>query len=662
MRFRFAVQPYQTRAVDAVVDCFAGQPRRWDATANAPLRLDDADVLANVRRAQDTNGLPRSAALAPSAAGRLNLDVEMETGTGKTYVYIKTIFELHRRYGWGKFIVVVPGVAIREGVLTSFRLTADHFAEAYGRRARVFAYRSRELHRLETFSADPGVNVMVINAQAFNATSESRRIHEELDDFQSRRPIDVLAGCRPVLILDEPQRLEGRRTGAALAAFRPLAVLRYSATHRTEHNLVHRLDAVEAYRQGLVKRIAVHGIPTDNAAELRRLQIRESVRAHLERERELFHRGIKTLSLFFIDEVRHYRDYSRADQRGDYARVFEDEYRRAVAALDVDGAYRDYVSADPRTVHSGYFSVDRQGRLVDPVVRRSTGFADDLDAYDLILRDRERLLSLSEPVRFVFSHSALREGWDNPNVFVLCMLKHTDSTVSRRQEVGRGLRLAVDANGDRVHDPDVNRLTVVAGESYADFVDGLQREVSGAPGAGSGRHLPPIADGRRATNRTPAPAGPVSRPTDRVDIDTAALVERCVRALDEGLAGPRRAAWGAGPLPDGAGVAAVSAGVQRADGGFAASGAPAAADLRYDLLGELASATALTRRTIAAILAAIRPSVFALYARDPDRFIGEAAALISVEVVRVAVAEVGVDLVGGGGELRVVAPDLGGPR
>ncbi|GAA0952557.1 DEAD/DEAH box helicase family protein [Virgisporangium aurantiacum] len=647
MRFRYTVQPYQTAAVDAVVDCFAGQPHRSDATANAPLRLSDVDLLANVHRAQDANALPRSARLVPSAAGQLNLDVEMETGTGKTYVYIKTIFELHRRYGWGKFIVVVPGVAIREGVLTSFESTADHFAEAYGRRARVFAYRSRELHRLETFSADPGINVMVINAQAFNATAETRRIHEELDDFQSRRPIDVLAGCRPVLVLDEPQRLEGRRTGAALAAFRPLAVLRYSATHRTEHNLVHRLDAVEAYRQGLVKRISVRGVTTAREAgpELRRLQIRETVNAHLERERELAGRGIKTLSLFFIDEVRHYRDYTRADRRGLYLRMFEEEYRAAAAD----------VSVDVSSVHSGYFSVDRQGRLVDPLIRRSTGTTDDLDAYDLILRDRERLLSPYEPVRFVFSHSALREGWDNPNVFVLCMLKQTDSTVSRRQEVGRGLRLAVDGTGERVHDPDVNQLTVVAGESYADFVAALQREAVWHHGRAHVRPLPPIVDGLRTGPPPPTPTTSGFRPTERVDIDSVALIARCVRALDDGLADRTRLRY------------TVRGGTQQADGAFVAAGAaagtwaaPSTSDTRYDLLGELAAATTLTRRTIAAILGGVRPAVFALYARDPDRFLREAADLISVECGRVAVTEIAVDLVDSGGDLGVVAPDLRG--
>jgi hypothetical protein len=345
--------------------------------------------------------------------------------------------------------------------------------------------------------------------------------------------------------------------------------------------------------------------------------------------------------------------------------MFEEEYRRAVATLGADGPYREYLaSRDASSVHSGYFSVDRRsGRLVDPVIRRSTGTTDDLDAYDLILRDRERLLSLDEPVRFVFSHSALREGWDNPNVFVLCMLKQTDSTVSRRQEVGRGLRLAVDRDGARVHDPGVNQLTVVAGESYADFVAGLQREAGSAGSGAHARPLPPIADGRRAPRRTPPPTAPPPRPTDRVDIDSAALIARCVAALDIGLPDRARLRY------------VVRAGVQQADdGAFAAVSAiagtwsaPPAPDVRYDLLGELASATILTRRTIAAILAGLKPAVFALYERDPDRFLSSAARLINaerdalVQGGRVALGEAGLELVDGRGEPGVVAPDLGGP-
>lgn len=605
MKLRFKRQQYQIDAVNAVVDCLEGQPPggtvkyRIDpgrdpgllgqmsddlGFRNPEIQLSPAQLLENIRKVQRRNDLPESLKLVPSKAAPINLDIEMETGTGKTYCYIRTMFELHRRYGFSKFIVVVPSIAIREGVYKSFQITEDHFLEEYGHRARYFIYNSRELHNLERFSSDAGLNVMIINMQAFNATGkDARRIYEELDDFQSRKPIDVIAANRPILILDEPQKMEGKRTLEALARFRAPMVLRYSATHRTEHNKVYRLDAIDAYNQKLVKKIAVHGItvrgltgtngylyleaievskdkPPEarvemeirtksgikrevrklkfrddlhvksggldqykgfvvsdidaynnvvsflngveisvgeaigdvNELTLRRIQIREAIRAHLRKERELFAMGIKVLTLFFIDEVAKYRDYSREDEKGDYARIFEEEYQALTAEvmseLPLDGLdWRAYLQRfRPDQVHNGYFSIDkRTKRLTDPVVRRrgeEAGLSDDVDAYDLILKDKERLLSFDEPVRFIFSHSALREGWDNPNVFVICALKYSDSTISRRQEVGRGLRLAVNQNGERVDDPaivhDVNVLTVVASESYRDFVNGLQKDIS----------------------------------------------------------------------------------------------------------------------------------------------------------------------------------------
>ena len=610
MKLKFKVQPYQTAAVEAVADCFQGQPMADPAAMryrvdpgraaegqterlleqagfrNAPLQLNRTQLLDNIQRVQRQQNLPVSPDLVASPPCDINLDVEMETGTGKTYCYIKTMFELHQRYGWSKFIVVVPSIAIREGVAKTLAITADHFLQAYGRKARAFVYNSKSLHELESFSSDAGINVMVINVQAFNATGkDNRRIYEELDAFQSRKPIDVIAANRPILILDEPQKMEGKKTLESLKAFQAMALLRYSATHRTTHNKIHRLDALDAYNQKLVKRIAVRGITVkgqtgthgylylqdirvfpskapearveievrrkteikrelrtlrkgDNlfglsgeldqyregyvvsdidardgtvhfnngmvldAGEavgdvhedvLRRIQIREAISAHFEREQVLFHRGIKVLSLFFIDEVAKYRDYSREDERGEYARIFEEEYRDAlnrVLELDLDSGSRDYhrylQGIDPARTHNGYFSQDRKSkRLVDPSVKlrgEEAGQSDDVDAYDLILKDKERLLSLDEPVRFIFSHSALREGWDNPNIFVICTLKHSDNTVSRRQEVGRGLRLAVNQQGDRMDHPttvhEINVLTVVANESYKDFVAGLQKDIS----------------------------------------------------------------------------------------------------------------------------------------------------------------------------------------
>lgn len=619
MKLKFKTQAYQTAAVQAVVDCFKGQPpasseaisyridpgkakAKTDSLfsdagfKNADLVLSDVALLDNIQQVQRQQNLPVSDALAKTKIARVNLDVEMETGTGKTYCYIKTIFELNKLYGWSKFIIVVPSIAIREGVAKSLAITAEHFLESYQKKARFFIYNSKQLHHLESFSSDAGINVMVINVQAFNATGkDNRRIYEELDDFQSRRPIDVISANRPVLILDEPQKMEGGKTLDSLVNFKPLMVLRYSATHKTIHNKIHRLDALDAYNQKLVKKIAVRGIAVkglagtagylylqsieisskkppearveleqklaggtikrvvrklskgDNLFELsngldqyrdgfvvsdinantdmlsftngvelsvgdatgdvtegalRRIQIREAIKAHFDKEQVLFQQGIKVLTLFFIDEVAKYRDYSAADEKGEYASVFEEEYTLYLnEMLDLDETpyikYLKGIAADK--THSGYFSIDKKTkRLADPTVAKrgeNAGLSDDVDAYDLILKDKETLLSYpsqsdspemyaKKSVRFIFSHSALREGWDNPNVFVICFLKQPDysNEVTRRQEVGRGLRLSVNQNGDRMDHPatvhDVNVLTVVASESYKNFVAALQEDIS----------------------------------------------------------------------------------------------------------------------------------------------------------------------------------------
>ena len=451
---------------------------------------------------------------------------------------------------------------------------------------------------------------MVINVQAFNATGkDNRRIYEALDDFQSRRPIDVISANRPILILDEPQKMEGGKTLDSLVNFKPLMVLRYSATHKTTHNKIHRLDALDAYNQKLVKKIAVRGIAVkglagtagylylqsieishqkppearvefeqklaggrikrvvrklgkgDNLfdlsnqldqyrhgfvvsdinantdtlsfingdeltvgdatgdvteAALRRIQIREAIKAHFDKEQALFQQGVKVLTLYFIDEVVKYRDYAAPDEKGEYARIFEEEYQLYLnEVLDlVETPYLKYlkgISADK--THSGYFSIDKKSkRLADPTVAargENAGLSDDVDAYDLILKDKERLLSFTEPVRFIFSHSALREGWDNPNVFVICALKHSDNTISRRQEVGRGLRLSVNQSGDRMDQPatvhEVNVLTVVASESYKDFVAALQKDISESLSA-----RPKVADKAYFAGKTvTTPDGPI---------------------------------------------------------------------------------------------------------------------------------------------------------
>ena len=602
MKLKFKKQQYQTNAVDSVADCFAGQPNTTgikyridpgkvaagvpqqrtihgeDGFKNEDIALTQSALLENIHRVQQRQNLPLSASLVSNRVCPINLDVEMETGTGKTYCYVKTMFELNQRYGWSKFIVVVPSIAIREGVFKSLEITAEHFLEEYKKCARFFIYNSKQLHNLESFSSDAGINVMVINVQAFAARgAENRRIYEELDDFQSRKPIDVIKKNRPILILDEPQKMEGAQTLKSLEEFNALMVLRYSATHKTTHNKIHRLDALDAYNQKLVKKIAVRGISvkgltgtnaylylesieistskppiarieleikqnngikrvvrklgkndnlfdisegldqyrgfviadinahTDtvsftngvvilageatgdvNEAALRRIQIREAVKAHFEKEQALFHQGIKVLSLFFIDEVAKYRRYDEnGENPGEYAQIFEEEYNQhlnEVLTLE-DTPYNRYLKGiQVSRTHEGYFSIDKNKRLVNPKTGARSTETDDVDAYDLILRKKEQLLKFEEPVRFIFSHSALREGWDNPNVFVICTLKHSDNTISRRQEVGRGLRISVNQDGDRMDNPatvhQINVLTVVASESYKDFVTALQRDIS----------------------------------------------------------------------------------------------------------------------------------------------------------------------------------------
>lgn len=607
MRLQFRHQKFQSDAANAICEVFNGQPfhsptymidpglgqigledaRNFTGFNNAPVVIGDDKILENIRNIQ------RSGQIKPSESldGRYNLTVEMETGVGKTYTYIKTMYELNKRYGWSKFIIVVPSVAIREGVYKSFQMTEDHFAEDYGKKIRYFIYNSAQLTELDRFASDSSINAMIINSQAFNARGkDARRIYMKLDDFRSRRPIDILAKTNPILIIDEPQSVEGAATKERLKEFTPLATLRYSATHRADsvYNMIYRLDALEAYNKKLVKKIAVKGIsvsgstategyiyiqsinlskgnPTatiefdikgktgirkvsrivtegynlfDNSGELaeykdgytilridgrdssveftngkklyagdvigsvseeqlRRIQIRETILSHIERERQLFAKGIKVLSLFFIDEVAKYRQYDAQGNAtgGTYAQIFEEEYKAIVGnmqlSLDDEEGYLKYLeSISEDQTHAGYFSIDKKsGRIIDSKLGdKKERTSDDADAYDLIMKDKERLLDRREPVRFIFSHSALREGWDNPNVFQICTLKQSGSDVRKRQEVGRGLRLSVNQVGERMDENvlsheeihNVNVLTVIANESYDSFAKGLQSEIAEA--------------------------------------------------------------------------------------------------------------------------------------------------------------------------------------
>ena len=633
MKFNFKIQQYQTDAVDAVVQVFNGQgfhdrisyirdlgeksqttkqqisltvdsygnvydPNDDTGFKNEQIALSDDQLLQNIQKLQSENNIKLSPTLVKDL-GRCSLDIEMETGTGKTYVYIKTMFELNKRYGWSKFIVVVPSIAIREGVKKTFEITADHFQEHYGKKARFFVYNSSDLDKLDSFSSGAGINVMIINTQAFAASmnedknvegrsgdAAARIIYSKRDNFGSRRPIDVIAANRPILILDEPQKMgkEDSATQKALKKFNPLFTLNYSATHVKQHNLVYVLDALDAFNKRLVKKIEVKGFEVKNLRgtdsylyleqiiispkkppmarmeleigynksinresrilgegdnlfyisqemeqykgytisqidpingtvtftngeiihtgevvgdvsemDMRRIQIRETIISHFEKEERLFDMGIKTLSLFFIDEVAKYRQYDKDGEPvlGEYGKIFEQEY---VSVLNeylnmMDTPYQRYLRStcwDETTVHKGYFSIDKDGRSVDSKLKKGSEFSDDISAYDLILKNKERLLSFAEPTRFIFSHSALREGWDNPNVFQICTLKHSEAknNTAKRQEVGRGLRLCVNQEGHRmdaeslgsmVHD--INMLTVIATESYKDFVSGLQADI-----------------------------------------------------------------------------------------------------------------------------------------------------------------------------------------
>ncbi len=593
MKLKFKQTHYQAEATQAVVRCFQGQEKGFrketvdrsdlfarEIFSNKKIELSDEDILKNVQELQKEQGLRVN----PTLQGR-EFSIEMETGTGKTYVYIKTMYELNKKYGWSKFIVMVPSIAIREGVYKSFQITEDHFQEIYGKRIRYNIYNTQNksnLTNIKSFAETSNIEVMIMNYQAFATTSkESRKIYQKLDSLQSEKPIDIIKRARPIIIIDEPQRFGDKADKIFKErVFNQLFILRYSATHKAdkEFSKIYRLDAIDAFNQKLVKKINVKGIEvlenkgtnsylfldriqvskttnpfawleievkqasritkkivkveerdrlldkSNNLTQydgyvvkeinalknslsflngieifvgqtlgdvseehLRRIQIRETIKSHLEKEKTLYPKGIKVLSLFFIDEVSKYRHYEGSDElKGEYAKIFEEEYLQAITEIDAFAPeynkYLDRLRADQ--VHNGYFSIDKKGKLINSKEKRGQEGSDDVSAYDLIMKDKERLLSLHEPTRFIFSHSALREGWDNPNIFQICTLKHSQSTISKRQEIGRGLRICVNSQGERMDSSvlesdffNINTLTVVASESYDSFAKELQNEI-----------------------------------------------------------------------------------------------------------------------------------------------------------------------------------------
>ncbi len=591
MKLHFKEQSYQIEAVNSVCDVFDGQPKKeliknlfdkefvkeglieeeiiYNTFANPKLILSENEILSNLKKVQKRNSLKPSKKL-----NSLNFTVEMETGTGKTYVYTRTIFELNKRYGFSKFIIMVPSVAIREGVYKSLEITKEHFKEIYGKVLRFFIYDTKKptnLTNIKNFAQSNEIMAMIVNYQAFATRSkDARKIYEELDLMNSNRPIDVIKSTRPIIIIDEPQKF-GKTAESKIKEFNPLFILRYSATHKNLYNQVYKLDAIDAFNKKLVKKISVKGIEVKNTTAtsgyiyldeiilsdktypkarvefevkqkngvkrvlkilkegdnlyelsnnlteykkgfvvkeingltnevkflngivlkpgetygevneeiLRRIQIRETIKSHFEKEQILFKKGIKVLSLFFIDEVKKYRDYEKKDTKGEYAKIFEEEFENVKEQMkhSFDKDYFEYLEKfRVDEIHEGYFSIDKKGRLKDA---KET----DADAYELIMKNKEKLLSFSTPVRFIFSHSALKEGWDNPNIFQICTLRHTKSTISKRQEIGRGLRICVDKNGYRMDEEilgdeffDINNLTVIANESYESFAKSLQSE------------------------------------------------------------------------------------------------------------------------------------------------------------------------------------------
>jgi type III restriction enzyme len=578
-------QQFQQDAISAVVDLFEGQPqdagnfltKLQERNVSEGIRLlkldevgavgnnlilDSEAILQNLKAVQDRNGLEVRESLADNS---FNFSIEMETGTGKTYVYLRTIFELAKKYSFTKFIILVPSVAIKEGVDTSIRLMRDHFNELYSIPFDSTVYSGKSSEEVQSFATSTNVQIMTMTIDSVKGDKNNRIIHQSRDKLNGLKPIEYLAATQPVIIMDEPQNMESDLSQSAITGLNPLCTLRYSATHKKEHNVVYRLDPVDAHEQGLVKQIVVadviqqgtdakpyikllgvnrdpwraklelvtrtakgfarkqmnvsqhqdlaqvtgndayannwrvseitldpasieltnHGILHvgesigDNNDSIYKEMIRETIKEHLKKEHMMHDQGIKVLSLFFIDKVLNYLEYDEngAEVEGQFAKWFDELF---IEERNKSEAYRDLLPYDPQDLRRAYFSIMKKGGKSKAIDSSERGNSNDNDAYDLIMRDKERLLSNDEPVRFIFSHSALREGWDNPNVFQICVLREMGETLERRQTIGRGLRLPVNNEGERVKESSVAQLTVIANESYREFADSLQREYKSA--------------------------------------------------------------------------------------------------------------------------------------------------------------------------------------
>ena len=599
---------YQNEAIKAVTDLFDGETtllgyfdmkgqtgfdtaqtdgqdeQKFGQGIGNKKTISDDDILENLRKVQKYHKLDQSTYL-----NGLDLNIEMETGTGKTYVYLKTIFELNKLYNFTKFIIVVPSIAIKEGVYKTIEITQDHFKGLYDNVVYdYFVYDSSKLEQVRSFAVNSNIEIMIINIDAFNKcftassfdetkkTNATNIIHRPQDKLSGYKPIDLIAATDPIVIIDEPQSVMGGKGEEAVSYLNPLCTLRYSATHREIQNLVYKLDAVDAYDMKLVKEIEVASITSENDfndayvklisvsnknnkltakieinayrngstskkqftvrqgdelasnnlsnseiydnyrigeinctqgneymeltpvgeylkigqviggvddLEVKRAQIRKTIEEHLDKELYLNKDGIKVLSLFFIDKVSNYREYDEDGnpQKGIYAQIFEEEYKKVIKKPKYSTLYQDIdLSLSAEEVHDGYFSKDKKGRYKNIKQKKNGEFSltkDDESAFNLIMKDKERLLSFDSKLKFIFSHSALREGWDNPNVFQICTLNETSSNIKKRQEIGRGLRLCVNQEGERIHSRSKNTLTIMANESYEEFARGLQIEM-----------------------------------------------------------------------------------------------------------------------------------------------------------------------------------------
>lgn len=593
-------QEYQLDAIKAVVDVFAGQPKNDSRAVTLDtegqqslesvsahgniLSLNSEQIINNVHKVQENNDVDKSVVSRPITIGEstiagpdhigsgawlqdgVNFSIEMETGTGKTYVYLRTIHELHEKYGWKKFIIVVPSVAIREGVLKNLDITKEHFAELYGKpEMNHYVWDSNKTGQARAFATNDTLQIMVIAVDSF---AKKRNIMNKESDYG--KPIDFIKATNPVVIVDEPQNMETDKRKDAIASLSPLCTLRYSATHKHPYNMLYRLTPVDAYDEGLVKKIEVHSVVSEDAyndayisvlslerknktslyarieidkdderglqrkvikvapgddlesmtgrsiyegyvveaidhaeqavefsngkilyvgqkdeglqEETTKRQIEMTVEDHFDKQKRLGSEGVKVLSLFFIDKVANYREYAESGVvKGKFAKWFEEAYEKIAAKPKYAGVMDGLYAED---VHNGYFAVDKSGNWKDSKDPKGEGGntkADD-SAYELIMKNKERLLDANEPLRFIFSHSALREGWDNPNVFNICTLNESSSEMKKRQEIGRGLRLPVNAEGERVRDENINILTVVANESYSEFSRKLQTEIEDETG------------------------------------------------------------------------------------------------------------------------------------------------------------------------------------